>query len=199
MHQNSQIAPRSCCSQAHAASQPSATPVRVSRRCKSSKIGDSAVPVVEERVLQGPLPTARIENPMRNLAQSTEIIDIEPFSYPTCVEEKRFPKVDRCQRLWSRKPTHSADAANRSEQDNIRRAWCHQMRVDDRCRRLTLTHTSSPQIEPAAIPSRCRPALASSHRRRRKNLAHPKCVQQPFNRSGAPSTVLIGRSRGLLH
>jgi len=114
---------------------------------------------------RGPLPTARIENPMRNLAQSTEIIDIEPFSYPTCVEEKRFPKVDRYQRLWSRKPTPSADAGNRSEQDNIRRACCHRMRVDDRCRRLTLTHTSSRQIEPAAIPSRCRPALASSHRR----------------------------------
>jgi hypothetical protein len=57
------------------------------------QIGDSAIPVVEERVLQGPLPTARIENPMRNLAQSTEITDIEPFSYPACVEEKRFQKL----------------------------------------------------------------------------------------------------------
>ena len=195
MHQNSQIAPRSCCSQAHAASQPSATPVRVSRRCKSSKIGDSAVPVVEERVLQGPLPTARIENPMRNLAQSTEITDIEPFSYPACVEEKRFQKLTGVTGILVAQHPFGQQVRTGEHQEcvlagdtNGNQCWSPH------------SHTyASRQMEPAVIPSRSRPALASSHRRRRKNLAHPKCVQQPSNRRGAPSTVLIGRWRGLWH
>jgi hypothetical protein len=144
---------------------------------------------------RGPLPTARIENPMRNLAQSTEITDIEPFSYPACVEEKRFQKLTGVTGILVAQHPFGQQVRTGEHQEcvlagdtNGNQCWSPH------------SHTyASRQMEPAVIPSRSRPALASSHRRRRKNLAHPKCVQQPSNRRGAPSTVLIGRWRGLWH